>query len=204
MHAQDRLIILLHGLGASGTQLMPLAAAWRAHLPNCRFVAPDAPSANGRGRQWFGVDRNGLSLDNIELARRSFDDTVSEIVRNEGFDDAHHRVAFVGVSQGGIVALDAIASGRWQINAVVSYAGLLPLMQVSRRSIKTRVLLVHGKDDRTIPSVASGMAADQLRAAGFTVKLDLLPAVGHTISLSGAEKGLRFLQDSFGDGNCLY
>ena len=35
------------------------------------------------------------------------------------------RIAFVGVSQGAIVALDAVASGRWKVGARVSFAGLL-------------------------------------------------------------------------------
>jgi phospholipase/carboxylesterase len=194
MSAQDHLIIFFHGIGASGAQLMPLATAWRAALPNTRFAAPDAPFAHWRGHQWFHVEGNPLSHENIQSARLGFDKTVSDILRKEGFGDAHHRVAFVGVSQGAIVALDAVASGRWQVKALVSYSGLLPPMQVSTTSIETPVLLVHGKDDRTIPSMASTMAANQLRAAGFTAELDLLPAVGHTISSGGAERGLRFLQ----------
>nr|WP_245298387.1 hypothetical protein [Sinorhizobium sp. A49] len=47
-------------------------------------------------------------------------------MRREGFEDTHDRAAFVGVSQGAIVALDAVASGRRQVGALVSFAGLLP------------------------------------------------------------------------------
>lgn len=196
MSKQGSLIIFFHGIGGSGAQLMPLAAAWRAALPNSRFAAPDAPLKHWRGHQWFQVDSNPLSADNIDKARRGFDRTVCGIIRKEGFEDALDRVAFVGVSQGAIVALDAIASGRWEVNALISYAGLLPPMQVSAKGTKTPILLVHGKDDSTIPPMASTMAASQLRAAGFKVELDLLPAVGHTISSNGAEKGLLFLQKS--------
>jgi phospholipase/carboxylesterase len=124
------------------------------------------------------------------------DRTVSELIWEEGFDGAHDLVALVGVSQGAIVALDAVASGRWRVGALVSIAGLLAPMQVSARSNETPVLLIHGNDDRTIPSVASMVAAKQLGAAGFMVELDILPAVGHTLSPSGAERALRFLQKS--------
>lgn len=69
-------------------------------------------------------------------------------------------------------------------------------MQVSSKSSKTPVLLIHGSDDITIPPVASTMAASQLGAAGFHAELNVLPAVGHTISPGGAERGLQFLHKS--------
>ncbi len=50
------------------------------------------------------------------------------------------------------------------------------------------MLLVHGKDDRTIPSMASSLAAAQLETAGFKVELDIEPAVGHTISCTGRRR----------------
>ncbi|MBY3544028.1 phospholipase, partial [Rhizobium laguerreae] len=42
MPSKSSLVIFLHGIGASGAQLMPLAASWRSSLPNTRFAAPDA------------------------------------------------------------------------------------------------------------------------------------------------------------------
>ncbi len=195
--SQHSLIILFHGIGASGAQLMPLATSWRPSLPQSRFAAPDAPFTHWRGHQWFRIDGNPLAPDNLRSARDGFDNTVSDIVRREGFEAMHDRIAFVGVSQGAIVALDAVASGRWKVGALVSFAGLLPPTQVSPQSNTTPILLLHGKDDPTIPPMASTMAANQLGAAGFNVELDILPSVGHTISPGGAEKALEFLQRSF-------
>ncbi|MEB2846715.1 phospholipase [Rhizobiales bacterium RZME27] len=196
MAPQDSLIIFFHGIGASGAQLMPLATSWREALPNSRFAAPDAPFPHWRGHQWFRIDGNPLAPENIQSARDGFNKTVSDIIRREGFEARLDRVAFVGVSQGAIVALDGVASGRWQVGALVSFAGLLAPMQVSSKSIETPVLLVHGQDDRTIPSLASTIAAGQLRAAGFNVEIGILPAVGHTISPGGSERGLLFLRKS--------
>ncbi len=196
MPSQDSLIIFFHGIGASGAQLMPLATSWRIALPNSRFAAPDAPFTHWRGHQWFRIDGNPLAPENIKSAREGFDRTVSEIISREGFEARLDGVAFVGVSQGAIVALDGVASGRWQVGALVSFAGLLAPMQVSSQSSETPVLLVHGKDDRTIPPVASTMAASKLGTAGFRVEVDILPAVGHTISPDGAERALDFLQKS--------
>lgn len=197
MSSHDHLVIFLHGIGASGAQLMPLATSWRARLPNARFAAPDAPMHHRYGHQWFSTEGNPLDPAKVMAARKAFDGLINDVVGREGFAESHDRVAFVGVSQGAIVALDAVASGRWKVGALVSFAGFLPPQTISPVSKSTPILLVHGQADTTIPAAASTLAASQLRAAGFRVELDIEPAVGHTISSAGAQKALSFLQRSF-------
>ncbi|WP_325051678.1 alpha/beta hydrolase [Sinorhizobium medicae] len=80
------------------------------------------------------------------------------------------------------------------IGALVAFSGLLPPTDVAKQNNRSPVLLVHGADDRTIPSIASTAAAGQLRAAGFPVELETEPRVGHTISLTGADRAVRLLQ----------
>lgn len=197
MSSHDHLVIFLHGIGASGAQLMPLASHWRAALPNTRFAAPDAPMRHRFGHQWFSTDGDPLDPTRIMAAREAFDTLMNDIIRREGFADEHDKIAFVGVSQGAIVALDAVASGRWKVGALVAFSGLLPPRPISPRSITTPILLVHGQADTTIPSAASTLAAAQLGAGGFNVELDIEPGVGHTISSTGARKALSFLRHSF-------
>jgi phospholipase/carboxylesterase len=190
------LIILFHGIGASGAQMMPLASSWKAELPDTRFATPDAPfhRSSRPGNLWFQVDGNQLRPERLAEIRRAFDQTVEEAINREGFDGKLDRVAFVGVSQGAIVAMDAVASGRWKIGALVGFSGLLPPIPVSAESKDTPILLVHGQNDRTIPPFASTLAASQFQTAGFTVELKIEPGVGHTISMTGARLGLDFLQ----------
>jgi phospholipase/carboxylesterase len=193
--AASHLIICLHGIGASGAQMRPIADSWRRHLPDATFVTPDAPLKNSYGgHQWFKVD--GMQLDPVLIreARDAFDKTIEDVVRREGFDAKTCSIALVGVSQGAIVALDAVASGRWKVGALVAFSGLLPPTTVSRSGNQTPVLLIHGANDRTIPSMASTVAAGQLKAAGFQVEIDIEPKVGHTISVKGANKALQFLR----------
>jgi phospholipase/carboxylesterase len=164
---------------------MPLASSWRASLPETRFTAPFHQEG---GHEWFSVDGAQLQPGRIQAVREAFDKTIGDAAGKEGFENALARIAFVGVSQGAIVALDAVASGRWKVGALVSFAGLLPPTPVSGTSKDTPVLLVHGKDDRPIPSMASSVAAAQLETAGFKVELDIEPAVGHTISCTGRRR----------------
>jgi len=196
MSSLDHLVIFLHGIGASGGHLMPLAKSWRVSLPKTRFAAPDAPLHHWRGHQWFSTEGNPLDPAKVMAAREAFDELMNGIASREGFADARDRIAFVGVSQGAIVALDAVASGRWNVGAVVAFSGLLPPQRISPTSKGSPILLVHGQADTTIPAAASTLAAAQLGAAGFDVELAIEPDVGHTISSAGAQATLSFLKKS--------
>ena len=198
MYPDKSLVLLFHGIGASAAQLAPLVASYQTSMSGARLVVPNAPFRHRYGYEWFSVEGNPLAPDRIQSARGAFDHTVKEIVVREGFENTLDRVAFVGVSQGAIVSLDAVASGRWQVGAVVSFAGLLPPVPVSPISNRTPALLVHGQDDQTIPPLASTLAASQVRTAGFQVELEILASVGHTISPGGADRAMRFLQNTVG------
>src|SRR4051812_11132556 len=54
--APRSLVILLHGYGSNGADLIGLVPHWRAALPDTLFLAPDAPQAcpgAPGGRQWW-------------------------------------------------------------------------------------------------------------------------------------------------------
>lgn len=96
-----------------GSVMAAIGDSWKATLIETEFVSPDAPFAHGSGgRQWFTVDHQVLRPDCIQAARRAFDEWVSEIIEREGFQNDLQNVAIGGVSQGAIMALDAVASGR--------------------------------------------------------------------------------------------
>ena len=47
------LVILLHGYGSNGDDLISLAPYWRSALPRTAFVAPNAPEpCPGTGAAW--------------------------------------------------------------------------------------------------------------------------------------------------------
>ncbi|MGH6935664.1 MAG: alpha/beta hydrolase, partial [Methylocella sp.] len=52
------LVVLLHGIGANGNDLLFLAQAWRKLLPKAEFIAPNAPlpfDHAPEARQWFSL-----------------------------------------------------------------------------------------------------------------------------------------------------
>jgi phospholipase/carboxylesterase len=198
--AANILVITLHGVGSSGSDLAPLAGVWRDRLPGADFASPNAPSPSsfGSGYQWFSVA--GVTEENrparISEARASFDATISAIIEGSGFSGRLDRVALVGFSQGTIMALDAIASGRWPVGAVVGFSGRLASPQPLKPSVSTKVLLVHGSADPVIPAVETAKAAAILQAVGVAVETMTLPGLGHTISAEGAERAADFMSDT--------
>src|ERR1700733_6882647 len=51
-----QLVVLLHGYGADGNDLIEIGRAWQNMLPDAAFVSPHAPercAQTATGRQWF-------------------------------------------------------------------------------------------------------------------------------------------------------
>ncbi|MFD2239359.1 alpha/beta hydrolase [Aureimonas populi] len=194
----EGLVIFLHGVGSRGADLAPLGEMWRSALPGTDFAAPDAPFAfdqGSGGRQWFSV--RGVTPANraerILAARSAFDGTIAGIVEAHGLTDRLDRVALVGFSQGSIMALDALVSGRWPVGAIVAFSGRLASPEPFAPSTRTRTLLVHGDADPVMPVQEGEAALDGLKRAGVDASLTVLPGLGHTISPQGASAALDFL-----------
>ncbi len=195
--AQAPLLILLHGIRASGRDMDWLAGALSQHLA-AQVAAPDAPfafDAGPEGRQWFSHD--GITPQTrpvrVAEARPAFDALLARLIGGRDLS----RVALVGYSQGAVMVLDAVASGRWPVGAAVAMSGRLacegPLSPVD-----APFLLMHGRADGTVPPQESVAAAQRLRAAGARVRLRLWPGLGHMISADEARAAGRFLRRALG------
>lgn len=192
------LVIFLHGVGSRGADLEPLAQFLSPTLPGAAFEAPDAPhpfDMGGAGRQWFSV--MGVTEANraarIEAARPGFDDIIRRLSERHGLADQPEKVALVGFSQGTIMALDAVATRRWPVGAVVGFSGRLATPDPLHPANASKLLLVHGTADMTIPATESEKACQRLAAAGSDVALKLLNGLGHSISREGMELVSTFL-----------
>jgi phospholipase/carboxylesterase len=195
------LVILLHGVGSNGADLAGLGAMWRKLLPNTAFAAPDGPLSfgPGPGRQWFSV--NGVTEANrperVAAARPDFDQTLSNIIAAHGLANQLDRVALVGFSQGSIMALDALASGRWPVAAVVAFSGRLASQPPLSPAKNTRLLLIHGTADPVMPASESERTRTVLQGFGVDTTTRILPGVGHTITAEGAALAEAFLAETF-------
>ncbi|HEV2652029.1 MAG TPA: prolyl oligopeptidase family serine peptidase [Rhizomicrobium sp.] len=200
--AATHLVVLLHGYGADGNDLIGLAPHWQRALPTATFVAPNAPEACAgapSGYQWFPISR----LDPAEMLRGV--QSAAEILN--GFLDAElarlglssDRLALVGFSQGTMMSLHVGLSRAAKPAVIVGYSGMLPggenLPALSPDA--PPVLLVHGDADPMIPVQALFASTAALGRAGAQVQWHIAAGVGHGIDPVGLEMGGRFLTMGF-------
>lgn len=192
------LVIMLHGVGSNGSDLAPLGEAWARSFPDTDFVAPDAPYSCGHapgGRQWFSVE--GVTPANrparVAEARAGFDAVLGGIVSAHGLAERQDRVVMLGFSQGAIMALDALATGRWPVAGIVAFSGRLASPLPLAPSLSSRAILIHGAADPVIPATESIQATATLQALGVDATCHVLPRLGHSISAEGALLAAGFL-----------
>lgn len=191
------LAILLHGVGAHGSSI-----AWMADhlsLPGLVFAAPDAPFAfdqapGSPARQWFSV--TGVTPENrparIAAARAPFDAVLAATIAAHGLTDHPDRVALIGFSQGAIMALDAVATGRWPVGALIALSGRLAT-QPPLSPAATKILIAHGKQDTVIPASEATAAHAALTTAGANLDLILEDRVGHAPGPEGMARARALL-----------
>ncbi len=191
------LVILLHGVGSNGANMAALGRALAPALPGFVFESPDAPHGGGPRREWFSVI--GVTEANrperVGAARPGFDAVIANQIERHGFSDALDRVVLLGFSQGSIMALDALASGRWPVGAIVAFSGRLASPPPLTPATGTPLLLVHGDADPIMPSGESIRAAEQLTAVGVRARISIEPGLGHQVSNNGLGAAARFLHE---------
>lgn len=203
-----QLVVLLHGLGADGNDLIDLAQQWQDWLPDAAFVAPHAPDPCESvpfGRQWFPLTLR----DPAEFWRG----VIYAAPRLEAFLDeelARHglpasRLALVGFSQGTMIALHVGLRRATAPAAIVGYSGLLVLengkgpegLKADLRS-KPPILLVHGDRDEVVPVEMFFFSKEVLAKAEIPCQWHLCPGLAHGIDEDGLRQGGLFLAQAFG------
>ena len=198
-------VVLLHGYGADGADLLGLADPLSPHLPGTAFHAPDAPEPcanNPMGRQWFPIPWLDGSTEDMARASmaQSLDDLnafIDEVLAREGVGP--ERLVLVGFSQGTMMALHLAPRRDKQVAGVVGFSGRLLAPELLHEArVKPPVLLIHGDQDQMVPFADMGLAGDALLGAGFTVYSHVMKNTGHGISPDGLGVALSFVREVLG------
>jgi phospholipase/carboxylesterase len=196
--AARSLVVLLHGWGANGDDLIGLAPAWARDLPDARFASPNAPEPcdqSPTGRQWYSFrDASPRALlGGAERARAMIDGYLdAELARLELGDD---RLALVGFSQGGMMALYVGLRRRRRVGAIISYSGAF-FAGAERAAPVSRppILLVHGDEDQVVPLDTLHVALGELAKAEVPAEFHVCRGLGHGIDEEALELGGAFLK----------
>jgi len=212
-----RLVVLAHGFGAPGTDLVPLArelVAIQPELASCRFAFPVgpidlAPLGMWGGRAWFPIDLEALDAANrsgrsdvlaaaeppgLAVARKKLRVAVEALMLPMGI--AWSDVVLGGFSQGAMTTLDLALKLEEAPHAAVLFSPTLVDAEGTRRAAEKRrglpVFVSHGRQDPLLPFAATVRLVEVLTEAGVAAELMAFDGP-HTIpfeALQGAARAM--------------
>jgi phospholipase/carboxylesterase len=206
--APKQLVVLLHGYGADGNDLIEIGKQWQSLLPDAAFISPHAPNPCAQapnGREWFQLSlRDQEELwQGVCQARPALDAFLDTELARLNLDDS--RLALVGFSQGTMMALHVGLRRRQAPAAILGYSGVLVgaehLGEATARGVDGRpppVFLIHGSEDDLISAESLFVAGEDLSKFDIPCQWHMSLGVGHGIDAGGLLHGGLFVANSFG------
>jgi len=176
----DASIIWLHGLGADGSDFVPVAQ--ELALPVAvRFVFPHAPvmpvTVNGGYVMpaWYDIFTPDIAGNQDEAGIRAAEMMLVELINFEvSRGIAAERIVLAGFSQGGAIALQAALRYPRRLAGVLALSTYLPLaasvgLEKSPANLGLPIFMAHGRADTVIPLPAAVTSRLQLGEQGYAV-----------------------------------
>lgn len=198
------LVVLLHGYGASGDDLISIGHEWAPDLPDTAFVSPNAPDVCemwAQGYQWFSI--RALQTDPLERARQAAQAAPALHAfldaQLEKWDVPESRMIVGGFSQGAMMAMYTMPRRKNACAGVIGYSGMLidGGALTAEGMSKMPVLAIHGDSDEIVPPASLHGIEQGFGAAGYNVETVMRPGLGHGIDHFGLTRGLSFIQKNF-------
>jgi len=191
-------VILLHGYGADGSDLIGLGQHWGQLLPDAMFIAPNAPepcAGSPFGFQWFplDVDRIAGRIAGAKVAAPILKEFLADLWSQTGI--APWQTILAGFSQGAMMSLHVGTALEQDLAGIIAFSGAFVAADgfAKGRFAKPPVTLIHGELDQVVDAELSRQAATELSAAGFEVSLHLSPNTAHGIAPDGLDFATSFL-----------
>ncbi len=201
--APTKLVIMCHGVGSDGDDLISLAPYFQKVLPDARFISPNAPfhfDGGPIGYQWFSLQDMSMDArrEGMTTAAPILNAFIDEQLTALGLSDKD--LALIGFSQGTMVALHVALRRASPCAGVIGYSGMLvdPDLLASELSARPPVLLCHGQADEVVPFDFMPAALSALRSYGISAEGLARPGLGHGLDDDGIKAGMFFLAECFG------
>ncbi len=204
-------VVFLHGFGAPGDDLVPLAETLATALDGVRFVCPEAPLQLGReyghGRAWWMIDlqrmeRAIMAGEPHDLSREGppglapARDALLGLLEEVDATLRPTSLVLGGFSQGAMLSLDVALRTDRRLAGLALLSGTLvgeaewkPLLP-ARAGLE--VFQSHGTDDALLPYPVAERLRDLMLEAGLAVEFLPFPG-GHGIPMGVLRKLAEFL-----------
>ena len=200
-------VILLHGLGASGSDFVPVVR--ELNLPaslSLRFIFPDAPempvTVNGGYVMpaWYDIVELTLDrkIDETHL-RASAQQTHALIEREIARGVPSDKIIIAGFSQGGAVAYEAALTFTQPLAGLLTlstYFATHQSIQLNSANKNIPILIQHGAQDSVVDEVLGQRAYRYLTDCGYNVTFQSY-AMEHTLCAEQIDAISLWLQARF-------
>ena len=195
----DALVLLLHGYGSNGADLISLAPYFQAAVPGAAFIAPNAPEVcpgAPDGYQWWPIvtlsrEERAYGAYHAAITLNAFIDSVLA-----QFGLTEERLVLVGFSQGTMMALQVGLRRERPVAGIIGYSGMVADAERLEAEIRSRppVLLVHGDVDPVLPIAHFHDSKAVLERLALPLTTHVSPGLGHSIDPAGLKLGVDFLK----------
>ena len=181
-------IIILHGLGADGTDFVPIAQELDlASVGPVRFVFPSAPTRpvtiNGGYlmRAWYDILGTEVARREDEAGLRASQAQIEALIANERARGVKaNRIVLAGFSQGCAMTFMAGLRHGERLAGLLGMSGYLPLADLtaterSAANADVPIFQAHGSADPMITMARATASRDALIALGYPVEWHAYP-----------------------------
>lgn len=196
LHSEcKKLVVLLHGLGSDGDDLIGLVPFMSKELPDCHFIAPHGVEKFDNapyGRQWFSL--NNRTPDIVrELAAKNSDLAVSIIQKKQAeLNLTNKDTIIIGFSQGTMMGLYLNFIQQEPFNCVVGFSGRLIAPQKCINKT-TPICLIHGELDDVVDISSMDEIIEYLEKYDIAYSNCKIPNLAHSIDDKGLQFAVRFI-----------
>ena len=202
----EQLIILVHGLGADGNDLIGLAPYFAEVCPNALFIAPNGPEKCDMipmhaeiGYQWFSLQNRGEAamLEGARMVAPTLNGFIDQQI--EKYTLQENQVALIGFSQGTMMSLFCGTRRKKDIAGIIGFSGQLVGKEVLKNEIASYppILLINGDQDELIPIQEQEIAVKILKQENISVEGHIIRGLGHSIDFEGIQMAREFLTKIF-------
>ncbi len=195
-----KIVMMLHGYGSNGKDLIDLSGYFNMILPDAYFVSPNAPFAfeniGYNSYQWFSLLQyeDEYMYEGITKAAIILNNYIDEQLARFSLTDED--LILLGFSQGAMMSLHVALRREKKIAGVVAFSGALIGAKHLAGEIKSKpnILLVHGDEDTVVPVKSLELAKKVLTKEQVPVSSLICKNLGHSINIEGIDAAANFMK----------